>query len=644
LTSSIFNFVRSIKALLESLLKKYWGYNTFRPLQREIILAVMQGQDTLALLPTGGGKSICFQLPALAKDGVCLVFSPLIALMKDQVDNLVKRGIPAVALHSGMTSGEIATEMQNTLNGKYKIVYLSPERAATSQFRGFLPNIPISFLVVDEAHCISQWGHQFRPEYLRLGELRELLPKTNFIAVTATATEAVQADIIKYLQFETTFASFRNSFSRTNLSYLVLRESNKLQRIIKILTKIQGTAIVYANTRRKCEEIAAAIRQNNIKAHHYHAGLENRKRAEIQQAWINDQTRVVVCTNAFGMGIDKPDVRAVIHYEKPDSPEAYYQEAGRAGRDGLEAYCILLADKDPNSELWTSYPTTTQLEHTLNCLYNYHQIAFTSGKGITYPIDIVQFSDRFNISTWQSINSINVLHSMGFLRLNEQLFQQPKAKIIISNEELYTYQVKYEIQDAFIKLLLRSYGGLFEHYVSLNLNDLATRSKCSVGLVREKLEKLKNDGVIDFINAQDGNTITYLEARPTKIEIDKKNYLLLREREEYRKEYIVSYEQLTTKCRENYLLSYFGEERIAMCGKCDVCRLKKKANLQGNQLNTMIDQVKKLTLNKNLQLETIVTSFGTFQEEQIIAVIKWLLDNEYLTKLDQTYTWTQNQE
>ncbi|MDC1395474.1 RecQ family ATP-dependent DNA helicase, partial [Bacteroidia bacterium] len=624
--------------MLESLLKKYWGYDSFRPRQREIILSVLQGEDTLALLPTSGGKSICYQVPAMAKDGVCFVFSPLIALMKDQVDNLVKRGIPAVALHSGMTSREIDVEMQNTLNGKYKLVYLSPERAATKTFRAYLQNIPISFLVVDEAHCISQWGHQFRPEYLQLGHFRELVPDTNYIAVTATATESVVKDITKFLNFKTSYSNFKQSFSRTNLSYLVLRDSNKLKRIIGILNKLEGTGIIYAKTRRKCEEIAKTIDQAGISVAYYHGGLNNNKRSSIQQDWIENKTRVVVCTNAFGMGIDKPDVRVVIHFEKPESPEAYYQEAGRAGRDGLEAYCVLLAEREIAADTWNNFPTIPQLEHTLQCLYNHHQIAFTAGMGVTYPFNILAFASNFKISTWVVMNSLGVLHSMGFVKLNEQVFHLPRAKFIVAQDELYAYQVKNKVQDMFIKLLLRSYGGMFDHYVALQFGDLAKRQKCSIGDLKKQLSLLHKDGILDYIEGNEGNSITYLEARPTKVELDRKNYLILQGREEHRKNYIANYETNSTVCRENLLLKYFDEERTETCGKCDICRLLKKAKMGNSQMEKIIEKVRIMTVDKNLDIETIVSSFGTFEEHQIVSVIKWLLDNEYLTKLNQTYT------
>ncbi|PCJ67231.1 MAG: recombinase RecQ [Bacteroidetes bacterium] len=629
--------------MLEGLLKKHWGYDSFRPLQREIILSVMQGDDTLALLPTGGGKSICYQLPAIAKEGVCFVFSPLIALMKDQVDNLMKHGISAVALHSGLNSREIETEMQNTLNGKYKLVYLSPERAATKLFRSYLANIPVSFLVVDEAHCISQWGHQFRPEFLKIGELREIVPEASFIAVTATATESVAKDIISYLTFKSGYSVFKKSFTRDNLSYLVIRDSNKIKRILTIFNKTKGTGIVYANTRRKCEEIAIALQKEGISCAFYHGGLENDKRSQIQQSWMDNRKRVVVCTNAFGMGIDKPDVRVVIHFEKPESPEAYYQEAGRAGRDGLAAYCILLADNDSPKELWNNFPTVQQLEHTLQCLYNYHQVAFTAGKGVTYPMDLLAFTKNFSISIWQVMSSLGVLHSLGFVKLNEQLFQLPRVKFIVEQSELYAYQVKHPIQDMFIKLLLRSYGGMFDHYAAVRFGDLAARQKCSIGDIVKQLKVLHTDGILDFIAGEEGNTLTYLEARPTKVSFDKKAYLLLREREEYRKEYIAGYEMLSEGCRENYLLKYFGEDRTETCGKCDICRLLKKSKMDSDQFTVLVNKIEKLTLNKNVDLTTIVSTFGTFEEHQVVEVIKWLLDNEYLTKLNHTYTWTRNQ-
>ena len=629
--------------MLEALLKKYWGYDSFRPMQRHIIVSVMQGEDTLALLPTGGGKSICYQLPAVAKEGVCIVFSPLIALMKDQVDGLNKRGISAVALHSGLSKGELDTELQNALYGKYKLVYLSPERAATQLFRSYLPNLNVSFFVIDEAHCISQWGHQFRPEYLRIGELREILPDVNMVAVTATATEHVQQDIIKYLAFKSKYAFYKQSFKRDNLSYLVMCDSNKLARIAYILKKTKGTGIVYANTRRKCEEISVSLNKEGISTAYYHGGLENEKRAQVQQAWIDNKLRIVACTNAFGMGIDKPDVRIVIHYEKPEGPEAYYQEAGRAGRDGLEAYCVLLAEKHEVERI-VSYPTIKELEHALLCLYNYHQIAFSAGKGITYKIDLLQFAENFKLPPRKVVDSISGLHSLGFLKLNENIFQLPRVKFIVPQIELYAYQVKNPIPDMFIKLLLRSYGGMFEHYVTIKYGELAKRQQCTIGDIVKQLKHLHKDGVIDFIESEEGNSITYLEARPTKLIFDKMHYAMLRDRQDERRAYIQRYAENRDECRENLLLAYFGEKNETRCGKCDICRLLKKSELNTQQFSEIKEKIKQLCVNKNLELEAILHSFDAFEERQVATVIKWLLDNEYLTKENQKYTWNTDQE
>jgi len=630
--------------MLESLLKKYWGFDTFRPLQRKIILSVMQGNDTLALLPTGGGKSLCYQLPAMAKEGVCFVFSPLIALMKDQVDNLQKKHIPAVALHSGLSSREIETEMQNVLNGKYKLVYLSPERAVTPQFRGYLKNINVSFFVVDEAHCISQWGHQFRPEYMQLGVLREFVPEANFIAVTATATDSVVQDITTSLNFSSHFNQFKQSFKRKNLSYLVFHDSNKQSRIIKILSKLKGTGLVYANTRKKCEEIAKALQIAEISAEFYHGGMEAEDRTNVQQRWIENKTRIVACTNAFGMGIDKPDVRIVIHYEKPESPEAYYQEAGRAGRDGLEAYCVLLANQNQQATAWLNYPTLQQLEHILQCLYNYHQIAFTAGKNATFPFDVVQFAENFRLSPRNVFNALGVLHSLGFARLNDANFQLPRVKFLVQQDELYRYQVKNKEQDMFIKLLLRSYGGMFEHYTQINLKELATRQRCRIADLEKQLALMGGAGILDYLPGSKGNSLTYLLARATKVSFDKLAYHQLRNREEYRKEYIAAYEANKTECRENYLLNYFGEHKNVQCGKCDVCRLLKKATLDKNELDKIIHKIRAVVEKQNATFETILNTFGTFEEKKIATVVKWLLENEYLIKSNQTFTWNSNQE
>ena len=627
--------------MIESLLKKYWGYTSFRPNQREIILSVIHGNDTLALLPTGGGKSICYQLPALLKDGVCFVFSPLIALMKDQVDGLKKRGISATALHSGLTGLELDTELQNILNNKYKLVYLSPERAATLKFRSYLKNIKVSFFVVDEAHCISEWGHQFRPEYLKLGELRDCAPSANVIAVTATATQHVQEDIYRVLKFTSKDNIFSSSFFRPNLNYLLFQESNKIERILRIINNVPGSGLVYVNTRRKAKQVAKSLLDNEISCAFYHGGLDSAERGKVQDDWLTNKTKIVVCTNAFGMGIDKPDVRTVIHYGTTNSPEAYYQEAGRAGRDGKTAYCVTLATID-DVESWNDYPTISRLEHILNCLYNYHQLAFTTGKNATYPIDLNRFLDNFSLGFQEVKVSLSVLHGLGFLKSNDTNADQPKVKILVDNEELYKYQVSHNIEDTFIKVLLRSYNGLFDSHRVIRYSDLTSRLKVNTARLKEVLTKLSNDGIIDFVPETGGNSITYLKARPITIRFDKKRYLMLSDRDEYRKTYMKSYIENNSKCRHNFLLAYFGEERKEDCGKCDICRLVKRANLRGNSLDSLIHQIKELTINKEVTYASLIANFSLIEEDKIAETVKWLLDNEQLIKTNQRYTWNPN--
>ena len=630
--------------MLETLLKKHWKFDSFRPQQREIIVSIMQGNDTLALLPTGGGKSLCYQLPALAKEGVCFVFSPLIALMKDQVSNLKKMGISAVALHSGLNRKEIEAEMQNTLNGKYKLVYLSPERASSQHFRSYLINIPVSFFVVDESHCISQWGHQFRPEYLRIGELRSIAPQASIVAVSATATKDVILDIKKYLFFKDNAEFFKSSFVRKNLNYLVINESNKTERIVKILSKLKGTAVIYANTRAKCEEVSEILKVNSISSEAYHGGLENGLRSAIQDRWMANKTRVVVCTNAFGMGIDKPDVRLVIHYEIPQGPEAYYQEAGRAGRDGNTAYCVLLSNNEESKASWNNFPSLNQAEHLLSCLYNFHQIAFTAGKNESYQIDVFDFANNFRIPIATVKIGLELLHSLGFVKLNEHFFELPKVKFIVNQTNLYTYQVGHKVEDMFIKLLLRSYSSLFDHYASVNFSELAKRQKCGVKDVMKQLKKLNKDGIIDFVQGKEGNSITYLIPRPTKIVLDKVLYLNLINSQEERFQFIKDYAQNRKVCREKFLLKYFDEDKLEDCGKCDICRLLNKLSLRKNRFDEIVVEIKKITVDNPSDLKTILNHFKTFEEKKIAIVIKWLLENEYITKTNRTYTWSKNQE
>lgn len=622
--------------MLEELLKQYWGYPTFRANQRDIILSVLNGNDTLVQLPTGGGKSICYQLPAIAKEGVCMVISPLIALMKDQVDNLKKRGISSVAIHSGLSSKEVEVEMQNTLNGKYKLLYLSPERASSQSFKNYLKHINISFLVVDEAHCVSQWGHQFRPEYLKIGELRSHIPNVNVIALTATANHTVKEDIITYLKLKHNFQSFETSFRRSNLNYLVVKDNNYVRKLISILSKIKGSAVVYVNTRKNAKEVSEILNKNNLSASYYHAGLDMKQRESIQSDWINDKKRVIVSTNAFGMGIDKPDVRLVVHYDIPYSPESYYQEAGRAGRDNLKSYCILFLNQDPNFNK-NEFPESGQIQHFLNCLYNYHQIAFTSGKGISYKFDLTEFANNFGIAFNDALNCLKVLESMGYLK-SEDVNHQDKIKITVNHEDLYKYQVKYPHLDLIIKTLLRSYSGLFDHYIPISVWDLSKELKLSKNQLIDGLKKLSSDGIIDYIKKSSDNTMTYLKSRPTKISIDTSKYSQLKNQTAYRKKFMLDYANNTSICREYVLLEYFGERTQESCGNCDICR-----NLNNNSFSKSKEDltaaIKKMTLNDKLDIHKIVANFQTNDSQEVITAVKWLMENNYLLKIKNNYTW-----
>ena len=622
--------------MLEELLKQYWGYPTFRANQRDIILSVLNGNDTLVQLPTGGGKSICYQLPAIAKEGVCMVISPLIALMKDQVDNLKKRGISSVAIHSGLSSKEVEVEMQNTLNGKYKLLYLSPERASSQSFKNYLKHINISFLVVDEAHCVSQWGHQFRPEYLKIGELRSHIPNVNVIALTATANHSVKEDIITYLKLKHNFQSFETSFRRSNLNYLVVKDNNYVRKLISILSKIKGSAVVYVNTRKNAKEVSEILNKNNLSASYYHAGLDMKQRESIQSDWINDKKRVIVSTNAFGMGIDKPDVRLVVHYDIPYSPESYYQEAGRAGRDNLKSYCILFLNQDPNFNK-NEFPESGQIQHFLNCLYNYHQIAFTSGKGISYKFDLTEFANNFGIAFNDALNCLKVLESMGYLK-SEDVNHQDKIKITVNHEDLYKYQVKYPHLDLIIKTLLRSYSGLFDHYIPISVWDLSKELKLSKNQLIDGLKKLSSDGIIDYIKKSSDNTMTYLKSRPTKISIDTSKYSQLKNQTAYRKKFMLDYANNTSICREYVLLEYFGERTQESCGNCDICRNLNKNSFSKSK-EDLTAAIKKMTLNDKLDIHKIVANFQTNDSQEVITAVKWLMENNYLLKIKNNYTW-----
>ena len=566
-------------------LRQTWGHTAFRPLQEDIIRAVLAGQDVLALLPTGGGKSICFQVPALARDGLCLVVSPLIALMKDQVENLRKRGIKAEAVYAGMSHQEIDQTLDNCVYGPVKFLYVSPERLLTDMFRARVGKMRVSLLAVDEAHCLSQWGYDFRPPYLRIAELRELLPGVPCIALTATATERVRQQIVEKLQFRAGHRVFQQSFARPNLSYSVLATEDKLRRLLEVVrgVGVGKTSIVYARTRRQTEDTAAYLQQHSLRAAAYHAGLPSEQRTRTQQDWMQNRTHCIVATNAFGMGIDKPDVRLVVHLEAPDNLEAYYQEAGRAGRDEKYAFAVLLEGPNDADELrrrtQQSHPPLDTVRRVYQALANFSRTAVGGGELVAFDFDIQQFAETYRIKALDAHNSLRTLARAGFVQMNEAVNDPARVFIPITHTDLYRFQVANAQHDQLIKSLLRFHGGeLFAGFQRISENSLAQHLKLSVVDMRKMLLFLHRSGIIQYQPRHESPQALFTTPRfdADKLPLDQKQLADTRELARHKTESVVRY-AAGGRCRQQLLLEYFGESDAAACHVCDFCLAKKKA-------------------------------------------------------------------
>jgi ATP-dependent DNA helicase RecQ len=568
---------------IQHILAHYWGHSTFRPLQREIIESVLAHQDTLALLPTGGGKSICFQVPALAKDGICIVVSPLIALMQDQVDQLTQRGISAVAIYSGMSNRQIDILLDNCIYGSIKFLYVSPERLKTDLFIARAKQMQINLLVIDEAHCISQWGYDFRPAYLEILNFKLLLPETiPCIALTASANLEVQQDILAKLQLKNPKV-FQKSFQRPNLSYSCLWVEDKEPQLFKMLKKVGGSSIVYARNRRKTQEIAKYLQNEGIKADFYHAGLDPVQRTNKQKAWINNQIQCIVATNAFGMGIDKPDVRLVVHVDLPDSIEAYYQEAGRAGRDELKAYAVAIVEENDLIELqknWEkSFPSADVLQKTYQAMSNFLQIAEGSGELSTYDFDWTEMARRFQLPTSETFYALKTLESEGLFLMSDAFQNPSKIKIQVNATELYDFQIRNEKFESFLKFLLRQYGGnLYTQFVSISEASLSVQLKVPVEEIERYLNLLAKFEIIEYEKQNGLPKLTLLTPRANidNLPITWSEYLLKKDRSKAKMDGIESYARDQKTCRTRKISAYFGEQLNTNCGICDVCIQQKK--------------------------------------------------------------------
>lgn len=617
-------------ASIHEILKKYWGYDSFRPLQEDIIQSVVDQNDTLALLPTGGGKSICFQVPAMAMEGICIVVSPLIALMKDQVENLKSKGIKAQAIVSGMNKREIDIALDNCVYGDYKFLYVSPERLKSELFLARLQKMKVNMVAIDEAHCISQWGYDFRPPYLEINKLRDLL-KVPFLALTATAIPKVVDDIQDKLGFEKKCV-YQKSFERKNIHYIVIQEDNKYGRMLKMLKKVEGTAIIYVRNRRKTKEIASFLNKNDISAGFYHAGLEIEEREVIQKDWIENKIRVICATNAFGMGIDKPDVRLVVNMDLPDSLEAYFQEAGRGGRDEKEAYGVLLVNETDRKKLEDSlevqFPDKQIIPRVYEALCVSYNMAFGSGELVTYDLDLVHLSNMLELPVITTYNALKILEKAGYIELSENSLQQSTLKFVMNNMDLYDFQIRQPKFEPIIKLLLRSYGGLFEQYTRINEKELAKRAKTELKVIRQLLRKLEELEVLEYNEHTIGPKVTFIQPRiQTKhVHLTKEVYELRKEDAKQRIDAVLNYAFSKDTCRSRLLLFYFGQSDAPECGQCDVC-LKNKAQNSGK--NELLDAIVILLGNNDLSTIDLVSELEETQDkEQVLDLVRWLIDNK----------------
>ncbi len=614
------------------ILKRYWGYDTFRPLQDEIVESVGAGKDTLGLMPTGGGKSITFQVPAMAREGICLVVTPLIALMKDQVSNLKKRGIKAAAIYSGMTAKEIAVTYDNCIFGDYKFLYLSPERMGTKSFLEHLPKLKVSMLAIDESHCISQWGYDFRPSYLRIAEVRKHLPGVPILAVTATATPEVSKDIQERLHFPK-HNVFQKSFERSNLVYAVRYVEDKPLFLLKMLHKIVGTAIVYARSRKRTKEMADFLIKEGIAADYYHAGLSALEKDRKQKAWSEDKIRVIVATNAFGMGIDKPDVRLVVHVDLPDSLEAYFQEAGRAGRDGVSAYAVLLyANSDGikiKKRMRDTFPEKAFVRRVYDKLTDYLKIAIGVGQDATYELDFNAFCHQSKLPVLQAHSALKILERAAYLTFSEERDNTSRL-MYYDRYALLDFVKKSEEASLIVKCTLRTYTGLFTNIAYINEGNIARQANTSREKVYLTLKSISDAKIGTYVPRNSLPLLTLLQNRfdSKRLHIGRDAYEQLQQRYDARIKSVLDYATMRHRCRQQMLLAYFGED-IKPCGRCDVCTSRQRSSLSTVELETISSVMLDKLRIKPLRIDQLVNALP-YEEEKSLNALRQMLDDGIL--------------
>jgi ATP-dependent DNA helicase RecQ len=622
-------------------LKKYWGYPQFRSLQEDIINNVLEGKHTLALMPTGGGKSICFQVPGMILEGMTIVVSPLIALMKDQVEQLKRRNIEAAAIVSGMHQHEIDIALDNCIYGKTKFLYVSPERLKSDLFIERLRQMNVNMLAIDEAHCISQWGYDFRPSYLEIAAIRETIGiKKPVLALTATATPNIQNDILTKLEIENA-ATFRKSFARPNLSYKCIETPDKIRVMFDKINSVSGSVIVYARSRKNTKVFADILEKKGIDAYHYHAGLSAQARQKIQNDWIKNKFKVIVATNAFGMGIDKPDVRLVIHIDLPDSLEAYYQEAGRAGRDEKYAEGIILfQEKDIQSlesKTKARFPELDTLRQIYTAVCNYYQLALGSGEMQSFSLNLSDLGKKFNIPALTLYYGIKELEKHGYLQFEEKASSVSTLNILVDNTELYRFQVANPRYDHFIKTLVRIYGGeLFSSYLRISEDRIASRALMTHNQVIDALQILTDRQIVDYIPGTEHPKITFLLPRQNTHQgfITQKMLDLDRERYFERMNHMLNYTRLQNTCRTNYFQEYFGEEKYSECGICDNCQKKTRDHRAPNLKKAVLEKINQL---KTLNISDLYTHFPNRERKEISEIIRILIIEESI-QIDETNT------